>query len=233
MSESGARRAARPRIGRQVGHAQFVGYRRWGLIPDAVDGRYPEQVIERLIRTQAEIRTPYGKTRSMPRRVIRLWTDVQTFSVEPPAVRRAMKKLLGPRSIDRPSQKFKWIYSFYRRHRRWGAVRRRGRPQLPFGLANPLLSGPLVVLSPTVPEWHRVIDDDSITDAEFGRLAEAARDRDKAYGYQGMQLGWPQEEEIPLEERLTLLTAIAAKGLIDAKGSGQSPDIAEVSGDGT
>lgn len=111
LSESGLREQAEL-AGYPVTHEQFASYRQWGLIPepDPASGRWPHEVVARLIRVRE-----FGQTvRALPRRVILLQREelfrplplsvlVKAMVVVGETMRQPARKL---KRVDRASRAF-------------------------------------------------------------------------------------------------------------------------------
>lgn len=102
LSEWGLRQEAE-RCGFPVTHKQFKAYLEAGLLPESVDGRWPVEVVDRLMR----IRDAKKEVRPLARRVILLRKDYSCFPVASPKVKEAMTEMLL--SIAAPKRKMKQV----------------------------------------------------------------------------------------------------------------------------
>ena len=81
---------------------QFERFRRWGLLGEAMDGRWPPATVERLlIIKRLPDREP--RLRPLPRRVVYLRRNNLVFPIDPTCVRKAMIEVVP--SITRPMHK--------------------------------------------------------------------------------------------------------------------------------
>lgn len=102
LSGWGLRQEAEQR-GWPVSHGQFTDYRRWGLIPEPVEGRWPTETVDRLVR----IRELGETVRSLARRVILLRSEFFASAAPLPAdkVRDAFAATIP--TIQAPKRKMK------------------------------------------------------------------------------------------------------------------------------
>ena len=89
--------------GYPTNHGQFDSYRQWNLIPEPKNGRWGEEVVDRLI----EIRKAEKQCHTLPRRVIYLRDGIE-FPVPIPTLEEAMLTVIP--TITAPRRKMKFIH---------------------------------------------------------------------------------------------------------------------------
>ncbi len=81
---------------------QFERYRRWGLLGEPVDGRWPPATVERLLIVK-RLPDSEPRLRPLPRRVLYLRRNILVFPIDPTYVRQAMMDTVP--SLTRPVHK--------------------------------------------------------------------------------------------------------------------------------
>ena len=225
LTEYGARRAIEESRQPIPSHQQFAAYRNWGLLPRVLNrieraeedeefhpkrGKYDaEKVVECWVRIRRE------GTRSLPRRVLRLRSDFGSFPVPAPPLRGAMVAVLTPGTLRAPKRKLNRLIAYYKYRRRsrevdlqspWPATRMAARIDL--GVRP-------VTLAADVDGWRRLVKHPAVSNKQFGQLAAFAYHWNAMYAMDPA-CAWPDEHEIPLEERIILLTLIELKPWVDA-----------------
>ena len=188
-----------------MGHYQLERYRSWGLVDPERVGRYTERDIDRLV----EIRKLEGEARQMARRVIRLRvTNWHLFPVPPDRVRAAMIELLAPRTFRAPKRKWNQMVRVGRALRAELEAQLHAAQGDPFQSMVPrmMLSAPKVRPMPADLSYWTGLLRAPISDWDFGQLvAHSAHDD----SINQLRSYWPSDDQIPVEERVTLLTVWA------------------------
>ena len=188
-------------LGAPVSGEQFRNYRKWGLLPEPIEGRWPRDVAETLVCIrQAEV-----DARPLERRVVLLWTG---WRGHPPIrapfskLREAMTALVSGPSIKAPVRKMKRIEVALSA---WVAreVTASGEDSLLGTWRSSLEETPFRPPSPE--EWRAILDSPDLSDEHFAEVV--AWRLYLASLLRGVSVGSPHDlASIPIEELFVLLT---------------------------
>lgn len=163
---------------------QVKAYARCGLIRPYTDGTWPPETVELLCL----IKEAAAQAWPLPRRAVLLRRDYLRFPVSDEKLREAMVAMSGPRSIKAPRRKLRQV------RRGWEAL----APGPPGTLRRSLAA------LPEPRAWPALLRDKRISDDVFGSQARFAYRLDDQF--MASQIGgWPENEVIPVEERILLL----------------------------
>jgi hypothetical protein len=168
----------------------------WGLILRDPAGRWPDTAADRL----TEIRAAENVSRPLHRRVIRLRSNYLAFPVPSPQMRRAFVALCGPRSVRAPRRKLQRIsravdeayHSFAA-----GALEVRRSRAVSSPATGPRPGWPREWTEPEVDSWPWLLKEAEEPNLET-RIGFAYHTDHMFRG----RATWPDEAEIPLEERI-------------------------------
>jgi hypothetical protein len=178
-------------------HEQFQSYVDWGLLIPSPDGGWPVWTVDRLV----EIRQAKVDAGPLPRRVVRLRSNYQKFPVPPALLKRAMIDMAGTRSISAPKRKLRRMNSAINRALAKVTV---GADPIRRGGHSPVGPVPESWVNPHPLRWQTILRI-PVDDNYFETKAAFQYHTDHSFGVMASD-AWPSETEIPLEERILLLT---------------------------